>query len=206
MRIFIRANPAGIVNRLVQHRGCHTAFYRSDMKEMPQDVLKIIDVRSDDEVASAREIFEQYRSAHGGPDLEGEGIANEIATLPGRYSKPNGALLIACVGSEPAGCIALKRLDPLEGELKRLYVRPEYRGLGVGRALVTAILAEAWALGMERLRLDTLPSMVGAQALYAAHGFKPRASYGGKSSSDTLFFELRRKDLQPTADSRVVRR
>jgi ribosomal protein S18 acetylase RimI-like enzyme len=111
-------------------------------------------------------------------DLNAQGFAEEIARLPGPYAPPDGALLLALKGGEILGCIALKRLAPQVAEIKRLYVVPQGRGLGVGKALVAAILNEAARLNYREVKLDTLPHMAPAIALYRGFGFVPVAPYG----------------------------
>ena len=127
--------------------------------------------------ADIASLFRQY--AAGLPvDLNRQGFADEIAHLPGPYAPPGGALLIARKDSEVLGCIALKRLAPEVAEIKRLYVVPQGRGLGVGKALVTAILGETARLNYREIKLDTLPHMAPAIALYRSFGFEPIAPYG----------------------------
>jgi len=100
-------------------------------------------------------------------------------------------VLVARVDDDPTGCVALKRLPDGACELKRLYVRPTARRGGTGRALVEATIARARALGYGALRLDTLPSMTAARALYASLGFRPIGRYNDNPVPDVLFFELR---------------
>ena len=111
-------------------------------------------------------------------DLNRQGFAEEIAHLPGHYAPPDGALLLAFRKGDVLGCIALKRLAPEAAEIKRLYVAQHGRGLGVGKMLVTAILKEAVHLGYREIKLDTLPHMTQAIALYRGFGFAPIAPYG----------------------------
>jgi ribosomal protein S18 acetylase RimI-like enzyme len=121
-------------------------------------------------------------------DLNRQGFAEEIVHLPGPYAPPEGALLLACKNGGVLGCIALKRLAPDVAEIKRLYVVEQGRGLGVGKALVAAILKEAVRLGYQEIKLDTLPHMIQAIALYRSFGFAPIAPYGSFPYPDLLCF------------------
>jgi GNAT superfamily N-acetyltransferase len=111
-------------------------------------------------------------------DLGHQGFSEELAALPGPYAAPEGAILLAKQGDHVLGCIALKRLEPGIAEIKRLYVRPQARGTGVAKALIAGIVEEARMLGYHEIKLDTLPSMKAAIALYLAHGFMPIPAYG----------------------------
>ena len=124
-------------------------------------------------------------------------FARELAELPGAYAPPAGRLLLALVDGEPAGCAALKALDAVDVcEMKRLYVRPAFRSLGLGRALVEALIEEARAAGYCAMRLDTLPEMRAAQRLYRSLGFYEIPPYSEQSVAGALFFE-RRLDAAP---------
>jgi putative acetyltransferase len=111
-------------------------------------------------------------------DLAPQGFADELAALPGPYAPPQGAILLAKQGDHVLGCIALKRLEPGIAEIKRLYVRPQARGQGVAKALAGAMLQEAAALGYREVKLDTLPQMETAIALYRSLGFEDIPPYG----------------------------
>jgi ribosomal protein S18 acetylase RimI-like enzyme len=111
-------------------------------------------------------------------DLAPQGFADELAALPGPYAPPQGAILLAKQGDHVLGCIALKRLASGIAEIKRLYVRPQARGQGVAKALVGALLKEAAELGYREVKLDTLPQMETAIALYKSFGFADIAPYG----------------------------
>jgi putative acetyltransferase len=137
----------------------------------------------------ARELFLEYAAAIG-TDLEYQGFAAEIAALPEPYVPPKGALLIAQVDTEIAGCVALRPLDERTGEMKRLYVRPDYRSSGLGRHLVEAVIDAARRAAYVELRLDTLPSMTSAQALYRRLGFVEIPAYNTKHLPGTRFFAL----------------
>lgn len=112
-------------------------------------------------------------------DLAPQGFTNEVDALPGLYGPPFGELLLAKRGDHVLGCIALKPLDPPHtAEIKRLFVRDQARGLGVGKALIGAALEAAGRLGYREVKLDTLPQMQGAIALYKQCGFAPIPPYG----------------------------
>ena len=119
-----------------------------------------------------------------------QGFEEELATLPGKYAPPRGRLLLAHGDGQCAGCVALRPWEPDICEMKRLYVRPAVRGHGVGRQLVTAVLAEARQAGYQRMRLDTLASMYAAQAVYRAFGFRSIPPYGHHPVPGTVFLEL----------------
>lgn len=141
-------------------------------------------------VAIARELFREYAQAIG-TDLEYQGFSAELAVLPAPYVPPHGALLIARVADEVAGCVAFRPLDDTAGEMKRLYVREAFRALGLGHRLVDAVIASAREMGYRELRLDTLPSMASAQALYRRLGFVEIPPYNTQHLPGTLFYSLR---------------
>jgi GNAT superfamily N-acetyltransferase len=119
-------------------------------------------------------------------DLCFQNFEQELAVLPGDYAEPRGRLLIA----EGAGCIALRPIDEETCEMKRLYVRPEHRGSGLGKRLVLAIIEEAREIGYRRMRLDTMPKMDSAQKLYAARGFQEIVAYRYNPEPGARFLEL----------------
>jgi ribosomal protein S18 acetylase RimI-like enzyme len=141
------------------------------------------------DIAEIAELFRAYE-AHIGVDLSYQGFADELATLPGKYAPPRGHLLIARNANGVAiGCVALRPIDGRCCEMKRLFVSPQGRGLGLGRALAEAVIAAAAKLGYAELRLDTLPSMHEAIALYRKLGFAPIAPYYA-AREGTLFMAL----------------
>jgi len=141
------------------------------------------------DLAIVRALFEEY-AAWIGIDLSFQEFANELATLPGDYSPPRGAILLARRGDETAGCVALRPLAPGACEMKRMFVRPAHRGRGVGRALADAILAEARRIGYARMRLDTLSGMTEAIALYESLGFRRIGPYRHNPIAGAVFMEL----------------
>ena len=129
---------------------------------------------------AVREIFREY-AASLDVDLAFQDFEQELAALPGDYATPRGALLLARVDGQVAGCCALRPLDtadyPNASEMKRLYVRPTYRGLGLGRQLAAAILDAARVSGYDHVLLDTLDDMEAARALYEDLGFEEVPPY-----------------------------
>jgi GNAT superfamily N-acetyltransferase len=142
------------------------------------DDFTIAPARSRIELISAAALLRAYAKALP-VDLAPQGFSQELASLPGVYAPPGGELLLAKRGDHVLGCIALKSLEPPRvAEIKRLFVRPQARGKGVGKALVQAAIATAAQLGYGEIKLDTLPEMEGAIALYKANGFVPIPPYG----------------------------
>lgn len=147
----------------------------------------IAPARTAADLADVADLFRAYAAALP-VDLAYQDFAAELATLPGRYAPPGGALLLARATDGPAlGCVALRALGGGACEMKRLYVAPRGRGLGLGRRLAEAAIAAAEAAGHREMRLDTLPSMAAAQGLYRALGFEPVAPYYATPVAGTLF-------------------
>ena len=140
-------------------------------------------------VEQARELFREYEASLG-IDLCFQGFEQELAGLPGAYAPPGGRLLLAVDGAAPAGCVALRPLGGSIGEMKRLYVRPAARGARLGRLLAERVIGEASAIGYARVRLDTMPSMREAIALYRSLGFVEIAPYCANPVAGALFMEL----------------
>jgi GNAT superfamily N-acetyltransferase len=151
--------------------------------------VRVVQAADADDYREARGLFAEYAAALG-VDLSFQGFDEELAGLPGKYAPPRGRLLLARTDAGAAGCVALRPLEEDICEMKRLYVRPAFRGLGLGHALVAAVLAEARSAGYRRVRLDTLPSMSAARELYRAFGFAPIPPYNHHPLPGTLFLEL----------------
>ena len=139
-------------------------------------MIKIVDAVSQADLTAVRELFLEYaRSLN--VSLCFENLDKEIAELPGAYAPPGGRLLLAADGASIAGCVALKKVDDRVCEMKRLYVRADFRGQGLGRTLTKSAADAARGIGYRHLRLDTLPSMIEAIALYRSLGFEEIPPY-----------------------------
>ncbi|SRR6266576_4273508 len=151
--------------------------------------------QSAEQIAQVRKLFLEYAKSLGF-SLCFQSFDQELASLPGDYAPPDGRLLLAEYDSHLAGCAALHKLDAEACEMKRLYLRPEFRGQGLGRSLTERILSEARAIGYQRVRLDTVePVMKDAVAMYRKIGFKEIAPYRQNPIAGALYMEL---DLNQT--------
>ena len=149
-------------------------------------MLTIDQVESKDDIDSVRKLMLEYQ-ARLGVDLCFQGFDAELKGLPGDYAAPSGRLLLASINGSAIGCVALRAFGGSRCEMKRLFVRPAGRGLGVGRALVTRVMDEAGAIGYAVMVLDTLPVMAEAQALYHAFGFRDIAHYSVNPMQGTRY-------------------
>lgn len=150
----------------------------------------ILQVESPAQIAQVRELFLEYAQSLGF-SLCFQSFDAELAGLPGDYAPPDGRLLLMEYEGQPAGCAALHKLEGQTCEMKRLYVRPAFRGKGLGRVLAERILSDARAIGYDRLRLDTVePVMKNAVAMYRLLGFREIAPYRANPIEGALYMEL----------------
>jgi len=142
------------------------------------------------QIAQVRELFLEYAQSLGF-SLCFQNFDQELAELPGDYAPPAGRLLLAEYDAQLAGCVALHKLDSAICEMKRLYLRPQFRGKGLGRLLAERIIAEARQIGYQRMRLDSVePVMKDAVAMYRRFGFKEIAPYRPNPNPGVLYLEL----------------
>ena len=163
---------------------------------MAAGAIEIAQARSAADVALCRELFTEYQRAIG-VSLCFQGFERELDSLPGDYAPPRGRLLLARSAGAPLGCVALRPLGAREAEMKRLYVRSAARGTGLGRRLAQAAIDAARELGYATLRLDTLPGMQAAQALYANLGFRDTEPYNDNPLAEVRFMALALERASP---------
>lgn len=141
------------------------------------------------DLEAVRQLFREYAQSLGF-SLCFQGFDKEVASLPGDYAPPGGCLLLARSADEASGCVGVRPLDNTRCEMKRLYVKPAFRGCALGRRLAEAAITRARATGYRSMYLDTLPVMKEARALYAALGFKPCTPYYDNTCVGSDCFEL----------------
>ena len=152
-------------------------------------MLKILQAHSGEHFKSIKMLFEEYANSLDF-DLDFQDFDKELANFPGDYAPPKGRLLLARDEGEIAGCVTLRELSEGVCEMKRLYIKPQFRGMEIGRALVEAIIEEAQKIGYTHMRLDTAPSMQAARALYASLEFKEISPYRYNPIEGAVFMEL----------------
>jgi putative acetyltransferase len=154
-----------------------------------RDVMEIAHARFPEQAEAVRTILLEYARSL---DFElcFQSFEEELSGLPGRYAPPSGRILLAMKDGSIAGVVALRDLGHGACEMKRLYVRPGFRGDGLGRRLTEALIGEARAIGYRRMRLDTVPQMAAAQRLYERLGFRDIPAYSPSPVAGARFMEL----------------
>jgi len=150
------------------------------------NILKAVSIK---DLKLVKELFLEYAQSldfH----LCFQDFERELAELPGGYAPPSGLLLLSISEGKAAGCVALRKVEDTICEMKRLYVRPEFRGMGLGKRLAVALIDEARKLGYSSMRLDTVPSMKEAIQLYRLLGFKEIKPYRSNPVEGAIFMEL----------------
>jgi ribosomal protein S18 acetylase RimI-like enzyme len=155
--------------------------------------MEIIRVKTAKHLDEIRQLFREYENFLG-VDLCFQGFEEELAKLPGEYIPPKGSLLLAVDGKNTAGCVALRGFNGDVCEMKRLYLRSEYRGYGIGRKLSKKIIEEAERIGYSSIRLDTLKNLKEAMGLYESLGFKRVDPYYDNALPGVMYWELQLKD------------
>jgi carbonic anhydrase len=161
---------------------------------MTEPTINLIDVVEPGQLVEIRKLFLEYADSLGF-DLCFQNFDEELARLPGEYAPPGGRLILAEVDGAPAGCIAMKCIDSRTCEMKRLYVRPAFRSQGLGRRLSAHLIEEARLTGYRAMRLDTVPALDHAIALYRNLGFKEIAPYRVNPIPGALYMELELRSL-----------
>ena len=161
--------------------------------------IRVLDTTDSGALDHVRQFFRNY-AAWLGRDLSFQGFDKEMAELPGAYAEPSGRLFYAEVDGKPAGCVGVRKSSDGVCEMKRLYVEPELRGLGVGRDLALAAITTARTLGYKRIMVDTVPAMRIAVRLYRELGFSEAPAYTATAEEGTMFLSL---DLENWDEERV---
>ena len=152
-------------------------------------MCQLIEVTSTEDIQIIRELFDEYAVSIG-VDLTFQNFEQELIHIADIYMPPEGALLLAKKDGMPAGCVGLRKMEGRCCEMKRLYVRPKFRGKGLGRALCSRIIIKGRQLGYREMFLDTLSSMIGAQALYRSHGFRETEPYYHNPLPEAQYMQL----------------
>ena len=152
-------------------------------------MLSIIQAETQEQVKDAKALFLEYAKSLNF-DLCFQDFDKELASLPGDYTPPEGRLLIAMQNNQVAGCVALRKFEDNICEMKRLYVKPEFRGMKIGKLLAERILEEAKSIGYKKMYLDTVPSMKEAIQLYKNLGFNEINPYRYNPQPGAIFMEL----------------
>jgi len=150
--------------------------------------MQIIRAQTSSHMDQIRTLFREYEQFLN-VDLCFQGFEEELAGLPGKYAPPDGALFLALKDQETAGCVAVRPLETGICEMKRLYIRPSCRGLGLGKELAETIISEAEDLKYRLMRLDTLETLTEAMGLYHSMGFRRTSAYYHNPLQDVIYWE-----------------
>jgi ribosomal protein S18 acetylase RimI-like enzyme len=153
-------------------------------------LLQVVEAKTEKELDEIQKLFEEYASSLK-ISLDFQDFDHELANLPGAYSSPDGCLLLAFWQGQVAGCVGLKKFSPGICEMKRLYTKAQFRGLGIGKMLCVTVIEKARSIGYQRMRLDTLPSMERARSLYTNLGFEEIEPYRYNPVDGASFMELK---------------
>ena len=151
--------------------------------------IELVTATTNPMIAHVRALFVEYQQSLG-IDLSFQAFDEELDTLPGNYKPPEGRIYVALFDGKLAGCIALRRFAGIQCEMKRLFVRPEFRGHDIGMLLAHKVISEAGSIGYEEMLLDTLPTMTAAQKLYASLGFIECLPYRHNPIEGTKYMKL----------------
>ena len=162
-------------------------------------MLSIVEARSEEQFDAVRALFSEY-AAYLGFDLGFQGFEDELAGFPGDYAPPGGRLLLATWDDAPAGCVALRPIASADCEMKRLFIRSQFRGRRIGLALANRIISEARAVGYSRMMLDTVPALKEAIGLYRSLGFVEIAPYRYNPIEGATYWALDLGDPRSAAD------
>lgn len=151
--------------------------------------MQIVPVQTAEQLAEVRRLFEEYWTSFGFTPCF-QNFDQELAGLPGAYGSPDGLLAVAYADEAAVGCVALRRFDASRCEFKRLYVRPEFRGRGVGRSLLDWVIAEARGAGYREAVGDTMPAMAAALEMYDRAGFQRSEPYSSEPTPGAIYLRL----------------
>jgi len=157
-------------------------------------MIEIVEANTDELIAKAKDLFQEY-AASLEFDLGFQNFDQELNNFPGQYSEPSGRLYLAVCERQPIGCVGLRYFEKGICEMKRLYVKPNFRGKQAGRALAEASIQAARNIGYAYMRLDTLPSMESANKLYKSLGFEQIEPYRHNPIEGTIYMQLKLKRL-----------
>ena len=151
--------------------------------------MEIIQATTAEQIQESAQLFREYQTQLN-VDLCFQGFEQELATLPGKYASPKGAILLAIHNNKTIGCVAVRAIEGNSCEMKRLYVRNEFRGLSAGRKLAEAVIDKARALGYAKMQLDTLERLETAIGLYSKLGFVQTKPYYDNPLNEVVYWEL----------------